>query len=1161
MNSSKVRVGPTEASSGRLLILEVTLNPDVKILRTVDLAHGRQLTIALCEDWMSSDVKQGDVVRIILTHPDGTFQTWDTDVYQSTNPVLVTNELHFFVHHPDTLVSATSVADSFFCLRKAVISHRSPSGMPQDSVVASEAAVFGNLIHDMFQFILASDSSTRDYTSAECVSQTGGVDTLSFFEAVEDVLDRNYESLYAAEVLDQNARRVLHKVIPNIIEWYKVFMGSGNYTKTSGGLVQDGKSSHNVIVKEIHDIEELIWSPILGLKGKIDASVLFRIDGVDTGVGVFELKTGNSLGYSAISHSAQTALYTLLMSDRNSQFVKHSLLTYIQYQEALRAVSKAGAPNADHDSKPMQSKMKSKTIQGGHKNRIIIPVRGEFVGLMMQRNRLASFLRTEASDSALPSLLKGRPDFCSKCFANGSCMTQYKLLERFSEQDLSEGPGIELYNEKTSHITREHEEYYKFWRSLLAEEEMSAGRFSKEVWTLESHKREEEGRCLSSLALQPTESSSFLSPHQLLVPGTTMQAVFVRHAAAKIQPDLTKAGLAKGDYVVISAEHVSSDKFGFSRQKLSSHTWQCGLTQGFIVHLDTSTVSVTVGRSLSAWVSHQGLALSKVLWRIDREDISSSHNTPKRTIENLFCDKDNAITSRLRELIVDGREPIFLSREEAERKSGLASSELMHALNADQKAAVEMSLRANDYLLILGMPGTGKTTTLATIVLAHASQGKSVLLCSHTNTAVDNLLTKLMEHGFNDFIRLGRNLDVIDARVRENHVSKFCRPRIGTEQLEKDLDAPRVIATTCLGINHAVLARRTEFDLVVVDEASQILQPICIGPLQFARSAFILVGDHYQLPPLLRSSGRTGHSASRKARVKRESCSGKEVSLRDVEKSQRVEENESLFRRLCIRHPEAMVSLSMQYRMAGDIMDLSNELVYCGSLRCGTKTVESQALDIPKGSIRKMHPWLEAVRNSLDKVVFLDTGKIEEGVPATLSETTRAPESTNKHRKRSGDKAQRDNEIEASIVLESVRVLVEGGVPPKDITVLSPFRAQVHLLRDRLSELVNSNDHTSGSCQVFTVDQYQGKDNRCILVSFVRGKKNPIGPLLHDWRRINVAITRAKEKLILIGSAETLAKGSFFLEKMICWLRNRNSVYSVSAIPEMHEHLENTLLQ
>ncbi|KAI0556642.1 DNA replication factor Dna2 [Gracilaria domingensis] len=370
MITSEPRVGPTEASSGRLLVLEVTSNPDAKVLRVVDLACGRQLTIALCEDWMSSDVKPGDIVRIILTCADDTFQAWDRELYENGNPILVTSELNFFVHHPDTLVSATAVADSFACLRKAVISHRTPSGMPKDSALASEAAVFGTLIHDMFQVILASDSNTRDYSSVECVSQTGGVDTESFFEAVEEVLYRNYESLYAAKVLDQNARLVLHKVIPNIIEWYKVFMGSGNYTKTLGGLIHDGKSSHRVTVKEVHDIEELIWSPVLGLKGKIDASVLFRVDGVDTGVGVFELKTGNSLGYSALSHSAQTELYTLLMSDRNSRFVKHGLLTYMQYREALKSVLEMEATtgtNTDKNPEPLESSMTFKTMEGGRR--------------------------------------------------------------------------------------------------------------------------------------------------------------------------------------------------------------------------------------------------------------------------------------------------------------------------------------------------------------------------------------------------------------------------------------------------------------------------------------------------------------------------------------------------------------------------------------------------------------------------------------------------------------------------------------------------------------------------------------------------------------------------------------------------------------------------
>eukprot|EP00178_Gracilaria_changii_P003216 TRINITY_DN146_c2_g1_i1.p1 TRINITY_DN146_c2_g1~~TRINITY_DN146_c2_g1_i1.p1 ORF type:complete len:1154 (+),score=167.00 TRINITY_DN146_c2_g1_i1:2238-5699(+) len=1149
MSSAELRVGPTEASSGRLLVLEVTPNADAKVIRTVDVASGQQLIIALCEDWMSSDVKQKDMVRIILTRDDGSFQAWDTKLHQEPHPILITNELHFFVHHPDTLVSATSVANSFICLRKAVISHRTPSGMPQDSAVASEAAVFGNLIHDMFQIILASDSNTRDYSSAECVSQTGGVDIESFYEAVEEVLHQNYESLYAAKVLDRNARRVLHMVIPNLIEWYKVFMGCGNHTKTLGGLIQDGKCSHRVVVKEVHDIEELIWSPILGLKGKIDASVVFRVDNVDTGIGVFELKTGNSLGYSAVSHSAQTALYTLLMSDRNSSFVRHSLLTYMQYQEALKSVLETESTNGknnDNNRERLEPKMKFKTLEGGQKNRVIIPVRGELVALVMQRNRLASFIRLEASVSELPTLLKGRPDVCSKCFVNESCMTQFKLLERSQtrHKELSDGPGIDFYNDKTSHLSGEHKEYYTFWRCLLAEEEKHAGRFSREIWSLESRRREEAGRCLSSLLLQPVESSSFLSPHELMTPGSRMRVEFCRHPAVDIQPDLTRAGLAQGDFVVISAERAITDKSGFCRQPTSTHTWQCGLTNGFISHIESNSVSVVVSRSLNAWISHQGLVPSEVCWRIDSEEIYASHSTAKRTVENLFCSKDNAIATRLRALIVDGTQPQFLSQTEAHSASHASFLRgLSQSLNKDQKEAVEMSMRAKDYLLILGMPGTGKTTTLATVVLAFASQGKSVLLCSHTNTAVDNLLLKLLDHDFNDFIRLGRNLDVIDARIHGYHISKICRPGIGTAQLEKELDAPRVLATTCLGINHAVLARRTEFDLVVVDEASQILQPICIGPLQFARQAFILVGDHYQLPPLSRSTQQTRRAAN--------SSAGAHVAADAMRggSSQRVLENESLFRRLCARQPQAMVHLSMQYRMAGDIMDLSNELVYGGSLRCGSEAVKSQALDVAKRGVRHVAPWLEAVCNSQERVIFLDTANMQTKCAKQAKATCWSQTSRGRSRRR-GDWTGRDNELEAMVVVESVRGLVAGGVSAEHITVLSPFRAQVHLLRDYLWGFVDADERASGACEVFTVDQYQGKDNRCVMVSFVRDKRNAIGPLLQDWRRINVAITRAKQKLILVGSADTLAQGSFFLEDMISYVRKRKVVYEVGGVWE-----------
>ncbi|CAN0309000.1 unnamed protein product, partial [Hapterophycus canaliculatus] len=137
--------------------------------------------------------------------------------------------------------------------------------------------------------------------------------------------------------------------------------------------------------------------------------------------------------------------------------------------------------------------------------------------------------------------------------------------------------------------------------------------------------------------------------------------------------------------------------------------------------------------------------------------------------------------------------------------------------------------------------------------------------------------------------------------------------------------ASRVVGCTCLGMKHPLFSQR-RFDYCVVDEAGQISQPVVLAPLRCA-DVFVLVGDHYQLPPLVTSSEALDAGMS-----------------------------ESLFRRLCEAHPSSLQRLSYQYRMNGDVMALCNDLTYCGRLRCGNAQVEGQRLGLSAPGLREIPP-------------------------------------------------------------------------------------------------------------------------------------------------------------------------------------------------------------
>lgn len=262
-----------------------------------------------------------------------------------------------------------------------------------------------------------------------------------------------------------------------------------------------------------------------------------------------------------------------------------------------------------------------------------------------------------------------------------------------------------------------------------------------------------------------------------------------------------------------------------------------------------------------------------------------------------------------------------------------------------------------------------------------------------------------------------------------------------------------MIGTTCLGIKHAVFSRR-RFDVCFVDEASQIQEVACLGPMRTAR-VFVLVGDHHQLPPLVRSPASI--------------AGGMGVSL---------------FKRLSDAHPHAVATLALQYRMNEEVQAVCNTLVYDGALRCGDASVAESRLALPHPH-RAPQPrsgaphWLPDVVAPGRPVVFANTDSAAPGagLEARLGSLR-------------GGVAQPSlrrgicNQTEAVLTAMVVHTLVRCGVPARSIGVIAPYRAQLQLLRAMLA------DATVADVEVETVDRYQGRDKRCMVVSLVRSNTN-----------------------------------------------------------------------
>lgn len=667
------------------------------------------------------------------------------------------------------------------------------------------------------------------------------------------------------------------------------------------------------------------------------------------------------------------------------------------------------------------------------------------IGMIMRRNELAHSIIKASKLQQLPPMLQS-PNMCRSCRHLNACTIYHKVHGGSAE---SSGLG-ELFESLTDHLTTTHKVFFKQWDRLidLEAKELQLPKFERG----RSYGSKNESSCLSSVVLDASD--------ELHLRTCAKDERFVYRFVHKDNP-------ISNQIVHDQDSNSAENDFHFSlrsgdRVILSTESNNLAVASGIITDISRSHVSVSCSKRLRlprSTISSTSQDLYQEVWRIEKDEFATSYATMRFNLVQLFL--QSAQSDRLRKLIVDLEAPRFDSGSILSQDPAISYIWSEKNLNADQRRAIIKILTAKDYALILGMPGTGKTSTMVYAVKALLMRGASVLLTSYTNAAVDNLLVKLKTQGIN-FVRIGR-CEVVHKEVQEHCLSDMNFHSVNEIKLK--LDQVKVVAVTCLGITSPLLVNK-KFDVCIIDEAGQTSLPVSVGPLMFS-SKFVLVGDHYQLPPLVKSAEARENGMS-----------------------------VSLFRRLSEGHPQSISALQSQYRMCAGVMKLSNALIYGERLRCGSLDVENAKLNLSdRGSIPS---WLKEVLDVDKPVIFINT----DSLPAFETK----------------DKKTVNNPIEAYIVAEVTEALANHGVGKEEIGIITPYNSQATLIKHVLN---------MEAVEVHTIDKYQGRDKDCIILSFVRSSRNPrncSSSLLDDWHRINVALTRAKKKLIMIGSSKTLSR-------------------------------------
>ncbi len=486
----------------------------------------------------------------------------------------------------------------------------------------------------------------------------------------------------------------------------------------------------------------------------------------------------------------------------------------------------------------------------------------------------------------------------------------------------------------------------------------------------------------------------------------------------------------------------------------------------------------------------------------------NSYTEMQHALDVVINAKNNRI-AELREMI-EGAEPISFEK--------INNDIVIPQLNLSQNKAVRHVLSVNDIGIVHGPPGTGKTTSLIQAIRLTLQSESQILVCAPTNSAVDLIAEKLLEIGV-DVLRMGH-----PARISEDLLNCGIDGKISSSSYYKDIKNLRrnaeeyfrmagkykrvfgkeeaqqrtayyteakncikearmledyvvdelfktsqVICCTPVTSTHRGLQKK-RFNTLFFDEASQALEPMVWIPL-LKCNRLILCGDHFQLPPVVKSiEAKKG---------------GLGFTLLDR----------------CMKLKEAVVLLNRQYRMSNAIMGFSNKYFYNNELIADESASQNQLVNEESSTLSKSIEFIDTAGCSFDELQN----------PETLSFS---------------------NPKEGEILYTHLQQLLleyknYESLPNLDIGIISPYKQQMEWLKENKTEF-ELDETKLNSLSIKTIDGFQGEERDVIYISLVRSNENNEIGFLSDLRRMNVAITRAKKKLVVIGDSATIGSNPFY---------------------------------
>lgn len=549
--------------------------------------------------------------------------------------------------------------------------------------------------------------------------------------------------------------------------------------------------------------------------------------------------------------------------------------------------------------------------------------------------------------------------------------------------------------------------------------------------------------------------------------------------------------LGRGDYLTVEVERTTHQdlphqfRFGIPAVIFSNHDPKVDRVEGIINHQSGNRAKITLRTDeLPDWSRDGKLGLEILFDNNSYEEMESAIKKAQ--------DYKNA------DVLTGISKPVFEENFEKIK---------IQKLNNSQNQAVNNIISAKQLSIVHGPPGTGKTTTIVAAITEMASKNQKILVTAPSNAAVDLLAEKLSEKGL-EVLRVGNPVRVserlnkltLDAKISQHPAFKDIKKlkiqaneyrnlahkyKRNFGKAERDqrkalfdeahkilkeienieeyiLDDLRgktqVVAATLVGANHYTVSKN-QYDVVIIDEAGQALEPACWIPILKAEKV-VLAGDHCQLPPTIKS----------------ELAAQQGLSV-------------TLLEKLVNTHPEAVTLLDTQYRMNEKIMAHSSKEFY-GNRLIAHESVKNQVLN------QEIPPllYIDTAGCSFDEKI--------EGTSAT-------------------------NPEEAAFVVKRMEELSKYFDNKTSVAVISPYKQQIKILE----ELVNASETLKtfiANISINTIDSFQGQERDAVFISMTRSNSENLIGFLADTRRMNVAMTRARKLLVVVGDSATIGSHPFY---------------------------------